>query len=106
LLEAMARARPVVASAVGGVPEVIEDGVNGRLVPPGDPGALADVLESFHRKSDAAFRLGRRGAERVREAYTWERVVENFEGVYDEVLGLASFEPGTGAARNRRGRNA
>lgn len=105
LLEAMARARPVVASAVGGVPEVIEDGVNGRLVPPGDVGALADVLESFHRKSDAAFRLGRRGAERVRESYTWDRVVENFEGVYDEVLGLATFAPGAAPGRQRRGRS-
>jgi glycosyltransferase involved in cell wall biosynthesis len=93
LLEALARARPVVASAVGGVPEVVVDGEQARLVPPGDPQALAEVLEAFHRHPDSALRLGRRGAARVRESYTWPRVVEAFESVYDEVLGLASFTP-------------
>lgn len=93
LLEAMARGRPVVASAVGGVPEVIEDGLHGRLVPPGDPAALADALEAVHRRPDAAFQLGRAGARRVREAFTWPRVVEQFEALYDDVLGLASFAP-------------
>ncbi|MBI1798223.1 MAG: glycosyltransferase family 4 protein [Candidatus Eisenbacteria bacterium] len=96
LLEALARARPVVASAVGGVPEVIEEGVHGRLVPAGDPIALADVLEQFHRKPDAALRLGRAGLRRVRESFTWTRVAEQFEAVYDEVMGLASFAPGRG----------
>ena len=52
LLEALARARPVVASAVGGVPEVVVDGEQARLVPPGDPQALAEVLEAFHRHPD------------------------------------------------------
>ena len=103
LLEALVRGRPVVASAVGGIPEVVEDGVHGRLVPPGDSIALADALESFHRKPDAALRLGRRGAQRVREGYTWPRVVEAFEAVYDEVLGLASFAPEATRARARRG---
>ena len=93
LLEAMARGRPVVATPVGGIPEVVEDGVHGRLVAADDARALADVLEEFHRRPDAAVRLGRRGAARVREGYTWPRVVEAFESVYDEVLGLASFAP-------------
>jgi len=93
LLEALARARPVVASAVGGIPEVIEDRVSGRLVPPGDVAALAEVLEWLHRRADLAAALGRDGAARVREHYTWEHVVESFEEVYDEVLGLASFAP-------------
>jgi glycosyltransferase involved in cell wall biosynthesis len=93
LLEALARARPVVASAVGGIPEVIEDRVSGRLVPPGDVAALAEALEWLHRRADLAAALGREGAARVRERYTWERVVESFEEVYDEVLGLASFAP-------------
>lgn len=91
LLEALARGRPVAASAVGGIPEVVTDGEHARLVPPEDPGALADALEAFHGHPDAAFRLGRRGAARVRESYTWSRVVEAFEAVYDEALGLASF---------------
>jgi glycosyltransferase involved in cell wall biosynthesis len=94
VLEALARARPVVASRVGGIPEAVEDGVTGRLVPPGDAAALAAVLEDFHRRADAAMRLGLAGLERVIESFTWPKVVESFETVYDEVLGLASFSPG------------
>jgi glycosyltransferase involved in cell wall biosynthesis len=91
LLDALARGRPVVASAVGGIAEVIIDGEHGRLVPPDDPRALADVLQHLHGHPDAALGMGRRGAARVRESYTWPRVIEAFESVYDEVLGLASF---------------
>jgi glycosyltransferase involved in cell wall biosynthesis len=101
LLEAMARGRPVVASAVGGVPETLEDGVHGRLVPPGDAAALARALDELRQRPDAARQMGARAAERVRQRYTWSRVVESFEAVYDEVLGLASFSP---AARARGGR--
>jgi glycosyltransferase involved in cell wall biosynthesis len=97
LLEAMARGRPVVASAVGGIPEVLEDAVNGRIVPADDAGALAAVLAEFHRRPDAALKLGRAGARVVREAHTWTRVAEQFEAVYDEVLGLASFASGSRA---------
>lgn len=102
LLEALARARPVVASAVGGIPEVIEDRASGRLVPPGDVAALADALEWLHRRADLAAALGREGAAVVRERYTWDRVVQSFEEVYDEVLGLASFAPSRAAGRPGR----
>jgi glycosyltransferase involved in cell wall biosynthesis len=101
LLEALARGRPVVASAVGGVPEAVSDGEHARLVPPGDVPALAGALEEFHRHPDAALRMGWRGALRVRERYTWERVVETFEAVYDEALGLASFAAGGGEPGER-----
>ena len=101
LLEALARGRPVVASAVGGVPEAVSDGEHARLVPPGDALALAGALEEFHRHPDAALRMGWRGAMRVRERYTWERVVETFEAVYDEALGLASFAAGDGEPGER-----
>ena len=103
VLEALARARPVVASRVGGIPEAVEDGVSGRLVPPGDPAALAAVLEDFHRRADAAMRLGQAGSERVLESFTWERVIEAFESLYDEVLGLASFSPADGRGGAARG---
>ena len=93
LLEALVRARPVTATAVGGVPEVLEDDVHGQLVPPGDAIALADALERFHRKPDRAMRLGRTGAERVRADFTWRAVVQGFEGLYDDVCGLATFSP-------------
>jgi glycosyltransferase involved in cell wall biosynthesis len=64
LSEAMAVGTPVVATAVDGLPEVVEDGVTGRLVPPGDPGALAvavaDVLARRAEMSAAAMRAARR----------------------------------------------
>lgn len=103
LLEAMARSRPVIATAVGGVPEVVEHGENGWLVPPGDAIALADALELFHRKADSASLLGRAGGERVRREYHWQAVIEGFESVYDEVVGLATFSPGGGAPPSRGG---
>lgn len=101
LLEAMARARAVVASAVGGIPELIEDGVSGLLVPPGRPEALAEALGRVARSPLGAEALGAAAAERVRADFTWTRVVERFEAVYDEVLGLATFAP-PGAAEARR----
>ena len=75
--------------------KVAQDGVNGRLVPPEDAPALAAALEEIATKSEAALRLGRAAQRLVREQYTWERVVEQFELVYDEVLGLATFAPET-----------
>jgi glycosyltransferase involved in cell wall biosynthesis len=93
LLEAMARARPIVASRVGGMADALEDGVSGTLVPPGDPVALAAALESLHRRADKAWRMARLAAQRVRERYTWGAVVDEFEAVYDDVLGYATFAP-------------
>lgn len=99
LLEALARGRPVIASRVGGVPDAVEDGVTGRLVPAGDVEALAAALEDFHRHPDPARRMGLNGAERVAAEFTWPRVVESFEEVYDDVLGLATVTPSGRALR-------
>ena len=104
LLEALVRARPVVASAVGGVPEVLADGVHGALVPPGEPVALADALERLHRQPDLALRLGRAGAAHVRERFSWRAAVQGFEAVYDEALGLASVTPEPARAARGSGR--
>lgn len=93
LLEAMARGRPVVATSVGGVADVVTDGANGTLVPPEDPAALAVALEQLQRKADRAWRMGRSAAETVREHYTWHAVVDGFESVYDEVLGFGTVTP-------------
>jgi glycosyltransferase involved in cell wall biosynthesis len=91
LLQALSRGRPVIASAVGGAPDVVENGATGRLVPPGDARALADALESFHRRGDSAARMGREAERRSGDEFNWERVVDAYEAVYDDVLGLASF---------------
>src|SRR5437660_7778550 len=72
VLEAYAAGVPVVASAVGGTPEVVEDEVNGFLVPPGDPGALAlritDLLSCETRRRE----MGLHGRQRVRRDFTFE----------------------------------
>jgi glycosyltransferase involved in cell wall biosynthesis len=101
LLDAMARARPVAASAIPPVLDVIESGTDGTLVPAGEPLALAEALETFHRRPDAAIRMGRAAAHKMGETFAWDRVVAAYEDAYDEVLGLASFVPGNGV-RSRR----
>ena len=72
VLEAFAAGVPVVATAVGGIPEIVADGENGYLVPPGDATALAarmrDLLGSRSRRRE----MGQRGKERVQEEYTFE----------------------------------
>ena len=104
LLEALVRARPVVASDVGGVGEVMAHDEHGELVPAGDADALADALERIHQRPDRALRLGRAGAERVRLHYTWPAVAEGFEAVYDEVLGMASVTPQAASGATGAGR--
>jgi glycosyltransferase involved in cell wall biosynthesis len=102
LPQALIRGRPVIASAVGGAPDVIENGITGRLVPPGDARAVADALESFHRRPEAAQRLGREAAAQTMDELLWPRVVEAYEAVYDEVLGLATFTPERAAVARGR----
>jgi glycosyltransferase involved in cell wall biosynthesis len=84
-LEAMACGVPVVASAVGGLIDTVVDGVTGVLVPPRDPSALARALHSL--LSDEARReaCGLAGLDRVGVRYTWERVAEDTERVYERV---------------------
>jgi D-inositol-3-phosphate glycosyltransferase len=85
-LEAMASARPVIGSAVGGIRHSVLDGVTGFLVPPRDPGALADRLAQLQGDATLARAMGRAGARRVRKHFTWSRVAEELEAVYRSVL--------------------
>lgn len=71
-LEAMAFSKPIVAAASGGATDVAEDGVNGLVVPPHDPGQLARALKRFLQDPGLRERLGRRGGELVREKYRFE----------------------------------
>jgi len=82
LLEAMAAGCPVVASRVGGIPDLVQDGVNGLLVPPRDPEALAHALRTVLDDADLAARLGREARATVAERYTLERALERLEQVY------------------------
>jgi glycosyltransferase involved in cell wall biosynthesis len=84
LLDAMAFSRPIVATAAGGIPEVVEDGVTGRVVPPRDPAALADALVDL--LGDAALReaMGAAGRRRFEQQFTADRMVDQTLAVYAE----------------------
>jgi glycosyltransferase involved in cell wall biosynthesis len=85
VLEAMASARPVVATNVGGVHEVLRDGETGLLVPPGDPAALAAALQRLVSDRALATRLGAAGRARVEAAFTIEQMVRRIEHLYSEL---------------------
>ena len=86
LLEAMAMKRPVVATKVGGVPEVVEDGVTGVLVPAADPARLAQAIVSLAEAPDLRRVLGEAGARRVRERFHVATMARQIEAVYEQVL--------------------
>lgn len=85
LLEAMAMALPVVASAVGGIPEAVEPGRTGLLVPSDDPVALAAALGELGRDRQRALRMGAAGRERVLAEFSMEALTDRYERLYDEV---------------------
>jgi glycogen(starch) synthase len=84
LLEAMQAALPIVASKTGGIPDVIEDGVNGLLVPPGDPEALARAIDRVLADRKLARRLSEGVQERVKD-YDWEVLAERVLRIYQDV---------------------
>ena len=86
LLDAMAAGRPVVASSTGGIPEVVRDGVDGRLVPPADPVALADALAEVLLDPARAGAWGRAGSARVDAEFRVERMVDETVAAYRGVL--------------------
>lgn len=85
LLEALALARPVVATAVGGVPSVVRHGETGLLVPPGAPEPLAEALIQA-LSSPSAVEWGKAGADLVQRDFGLERMVRAYESVYREVV--------------------
>jgi glycosyltransferase involved in cell wall biosynthesis len=84
VLEAMALSRPVVASRVGGIPEMIEDGVSGLMVPPNDPPALAGAINRLLSDHPFADMIARRGHDLVHERFCIELMVDSVETIYDE----------------------
>jgi glycosyltransferase involved in cell wall biosynthesis len=85
VLEGMAMGRPVVATRVGVIPELIVDGESGRLVPPGDAPALAAALAPLVRDLDAAGAMGARGRARAESEYSLSRWVERTRAFYRQV---------------------
>lgn len=85
-IEALAAQRPVVATAVGGVPDVVEEGVDGFLVEVGDVQALAERLDRLARDPELRRRMGEAGRERVVPRYRVARLVDDVDELYRELL--------------------
>ena len=84
ILQAMALSRPVIASNVGGIPEMIQDGVTGLLVPPRDAATLATAIVRLLTNHPLADTLGRAGHDMVHDRFCIELMVSAIESIYDE----------------------
>ncbi|NNU16643.1 glycosyltransferase [Parvularcula sp. ZS-1/3] len=86
LKEAMASGTPVIGTTHGGIPELVEDGVSGYLVPEYDPPAIAEALTRLISESDRWPEMGRRGADKVLEDYDLEKTGETMLGFYRKLM--------------------
>ena len=93
LLQAAAAGVPIVGTGVGGIPEIVQDGVNGYLVPPSDAGSLAEALVKVLTDRDLARRLGGAGRQIARERFSIEAMVSGNLTVYEK---LTHLQPGPG----------
>jgi glycosyltransferase involved in cell wall biosynthesis len=82
----MAAGLPVVTTRVSGIPELVEDGVNGLLVDPDDPDALAEALLRVHRDEALRARLAAAGEATVRERFDGEVLAERLAALFREAL--------------------
>jgi len=86
LIEAMAAARPVVATVVGGVPDLVEPGVNGLLTRAGDPSAMAEAVATLVADPERRRAMGKAGRKRVRDAYGVDRLVSDVDRLYTDLV--------------------
>lgn len=86
LLEAMACAKPVLATRVDGPPEIVEDGRTGLLVPPGDPDAMAHALVELLNDPERRARMGKQGQERIETVFGLDLQMRTLIGLYDQLL--------------------
>lgn len=93
LTQAMAMQRAVVATCVGGIPEVVRHGVTGLLVPAGDPEVLAHGIDTLLRDRSLRMRMGRAARERILNGYTLEQMLDQTEELYARLLGRRLCAP-------------
>src|SRR5262249_5049995 len=91
VLEAFAARVPVVATAVGGTPEVVSDGVNGFLVPPGDADVLAGRILAALADEDRRLEMGLRGHKRICEDFTFAAQARAYAGLFARLAPGAAF---------------
>lgn len=82
LLQAMAMGRPVIGTTVGGIPEVIHDGINGYLIPPKDASACAEKIIVLLENRDRRLEMGKAGRAIVEKEFSFKRMLDEAEGVY------------------------
>lgn len=92
ILEAFAAGKPVVATAVGGTPEVVEDGVSGFLTDPQKPEYMAECILRLARDPALRKDMGKRGLESVKKNYTFEHQTDQYEQVYQTLTGYRSLK--------------
>jgi len=92
LLDAMACSRPIVATRAGGIPEVVDDGVTGLLVPPRDHKAMADAIVALLEDRRKRTTLGEAGFARVNARFTVEKMIAGTADVYARVAGRPHAE--------------
>jgi len=93
LLEAMASARPVIASRVGGITDIVQDGQTGLLVDEKSPGQLAQTIIRVLQDQEQARKLGERAREYAIREYSWDTIVDRTLQVYQEALDGSWFDP-------------
>lgn len=86
VLEAMATQTPVIATRVGGIPEIVTDGENGLLCPSKDPAALADAIDRLAADPELRQRLATAGRETVRRSWSWDAMLNRYEAALDDVI--------------------
>lgn len=93
LIEALSYGKPVVASAAGGIVDIVKDGKTGRLAPPGDSKALAQVIAEYIERPDYAQTLAARGRAHVEAEFSWPVIIRRLASLYRD---LAARRPGGG----------
>jgi glycosyltransferase involved in cell wall biosynthesis len=95
LLEAMASKKPVVATSVGAVPNVIEDGHSGLLVRPGDVNDLSQAIKHLLAHPEKASQLAEHARQKVKEQFSSQKMAQRYVGVYQNVLGVHGIKDST-----------
>jgi glycosyltransferase involved in cell wall biosynthesis len=86
LLEAMAMEKPVVASRVGGIPDLVKHQLNGLMVKPGDVEGLANALEQILSDRALSGKMGKEGRKKIQEQFSADIMVQSIDKVYRELL--------------------
>jgi glycosyltransferase involved in cell wall biosynthesis len=86
IIEASACSKPVIVSNVGGLPEVVEDGISGLIVPSKNPQKTAEAIEKLILDENLRIKLGKQGRSRVKKLYNWENNLKQMLTIYEDVL--------------------